>query len=277
VSFSIGTGTGAVSLGGSSPLLLIAGPCVIESREHALKLAAEIAVIAQRADMPFLFKASFDKANRTSVDAYRGPGLDAGLETLAAVKRELGVPVLTDIHEPAQAEPAARVCDALQIPAFLCRQTDLLLAAARTGAAVNVKKGQFVSPWEMQHAVEKVRSAGNQRVFLTERGSSFGYQNLVVDMRSLQVMRGFGVPVIFDVTHSLQLPGGQGNSSGGRREFGETLARAATGAGIDGLFIEVHDHPDAALSDPATQWPLDKLASLLDQVQAIHRAVQPRP
>jgi len=274
VHFSIGSGDGAVSLGGLSPLLLIAGPCVIESREHTLKMAREIAVIAKRAGMPFVFKASFDKANRTSAQAYRGPGMEAGLETLAAIKQDVGVPVLTDIHEPEQAKPVARVCDVLQIPAFLCRQTDLLVAAARTGAAVNVKKGQFVSPWEMQHALDKVRDAGNQRVFLTERGTTFGYQNLVVDMRSLQVMRGFGVPVVFDVTHSLQLPGGQGSASGGRREFGGTLARAAVGAGIDGLFIEVHDNPDAALSDAATQWPLNKLEALLEQVQAIDRAVQ---
>jgi 2-dehydro-3-deoxyphosphooctonate aldolase (KDO 8-P synthase) len=274
VPFAIGSGDLEVSLGGHAPLLLIAGPCVIESREHAVKMAREIAVVAKRAGMPFLFKASFDKANRTSAQAYRGPGMEAGLETLAAVKQDVGVPVLTDIHEPDQAKPAARVCDVLQIPAFLCRQTDLLVAAARTGAAVNVKKGQFVSPWEMQHALDKVRDTGNQRVFLTERGSTFGYQNLVVDMRSLQVMRSFGVPVVFDVTHSLQLPGGQGSSSGGRREFGETLARAAVGAGIDGLFIEVHDNPDAALSDAATQWPLRKLESLLEQVQAIDRAVQ---
>ena len=274
MSFSIGSGDTAVALGGRSPLLLIAGPCVIESREHAVKMAREIAAIAKRAGMPFLFKASFDKANRTSAQAYRGPGMEAGLETLAAIKQDVGVPVLTDIHEPSQAEPVARVCDVLQIPAFLCRQTDLLVAAGRTGAAVNVKKGQFVSPWEMQHALDKVRDTGNQRVFLTERGSTFGYQNLVVDMRSLQVMRGFGVPVVFDVTHSLQLPGGQGSSSGGRREFGETLARAAVGAGVDGLFVEVHDNPDAALSDAATQWPLRKLEGLLEQVQAIDHAVQ---
>lgn len=271
--FSIGSGDGAVSLG-KPPLLLIAGPCVIESHEHAVKMAREIAVVAKRVGMPFVFKASFDKANRTSAQAYRGPGMEKGLETLAAIKQDVGVPVLTDIHEPDQAEPAARLCDVLQIPAFLCRQTDLLVAAGRTGAVVNVKKGQFVSPWEMQHALDKVRDAGNQRVFLTERGTSFGYQNLIVDMRSLQVMRGFGVPVVFDVTHSLQLPGGQGSASGGRREFGETLARAAVGAGIDGLFIEVHDNPDAALSDAATQWPLRKLEALLEQVQAIDRAVQ---
>jgi len=263
-----------VELGGRAPLLLIAGPCVIESREHAQKMSRDIAAIARRMSMPLVFKASFDKANRTSVDAFRGPGLEAGLETLAAIKQETGVPVLTDVHEPGQAERAGRVCDVLQIPAFLCRQTDLLLAAARTGAVVNVKKGQFVSPWEMQHAVDKVRSAGNQRIFLTERGTSFGYQNLVVDMRSLQVMRGFGVPVVFDVTHSLQLPGGQGSSSGGQREFGETLARAAVAAGVDGIFVEVHDNPERARSDPATQWPLSRLEALLEQVLLIDHALR---
>lgn len=275
--FSIGTGAGAVPFGGSAPLLLIAGPCVIESREHACRMAREIAVVAHRLSTPLVFKASFDKANRTSVDAFRGPGLEAGLEILAAIKKETGLPVLTDIHEPGQAQPVAAVCDILQIPAFLCRQTDLLVAAARTGAVVNVKKGQFVSPWEMQHAVEKVRSAGNQRVFVTERGSTFGYQNLVVDMRSFQVMREFGVPVVFDVTHSLQLPGGQGSSSGGRREFGATLARAAVAAGVDGIFIEVHDHPNQARSDAATQWPLDRLEPLLEQVLLIRGAMQQIP
>ncbi len=224
--------------------------------------------------MPCIFKASFDKANRTSVASYRGPGLGTGLEVLRAVKEEVGIPVLTDIHEPAQAEPAARVCDVLQIPAFLCRQTDLLLAAGRSGAAVNIKKGQFLSPWEMKHAVEKVRSTGNERVFLTERGSSFGYQNLVVDMRSFAVLREFGCPVVFDATHSLQLPGSGGSTSGGQRQFGEVLARAAVAAGVDGLFLEVHDRPTAALSDAATQWPLDRLEPLLEQVLAIDRVVR---
>jgi 2-dehydro-3-deoxyphosphooctonate aldolase (KDO 8-P synthase) len=269
VSFSVGS----LTLGGGAPLVLIAGPCVIENRDHTLKLARAIAAIATRIGMPFIFKASFDKANRTSLNSYRGPGLTEGLATLKDVKETIGVPVLTDMHEPAQAAAAAEVCDVVQVPAFLCRQTDLLLAAGQSGAAVNIKKGQFVSPWDMKNAVEKIRSTGNQRVFLTERGASFGYQNLVVDMRSFQVMREF-CPVVFDLTHSLQLPGGQGTSSGGQREFGETLARAATGAGIDGLFLEVHDHPAAALSDSATQWPLDRLEPLLEQVLAIDQVIR---
>ncbi len=264
---------GPVNLGSPAPLLLIAGPCVIENREHAVELAKKIAAVAARLRMPLVFKASFDKANRTSISSYRGPGLAHGLEVLRAVKDAAGVPVLTDIHEPAQAAPAAEVCDVLQIPAFLCRQTVLLVAAARTHCAVNIKKGQFLSPWDMQHAVEKVRGAGNTRVFLTERGTSFGYQNLVVDMRSLQVMREF-CPVVFDLTHSLQSPGALGSSTGGQREFGETLSRAAAGAGIDGIFLEVHDNPAGALSDPATQWPLDRLEPLLDKVLAIDQAAR---
>jgi len=235
-------------------------------------MARSIAAITTRLGLPFIFKASFDKANRTSRDSYRGPGMQHGLEMLRAVKGELGVPVLTDIHETSQAAEAATVADVLQIPAFLCRQTDLLEAAANTGAAVNVKKGQFLSPWDMKHAAEKIRSCGNERVFLTERGSSFGYNNLVVDMRSLQVMREFA-PVVFDVTHSMQLPGGDGKTSGGMRQFGETLARAATAAGVDGLFLEVHDNPRAALSDSTTQWPLENLEALLTQVLAIRAAL----
>ena len=263
---------GKLPLGAPAPLLLIAGPCVIESREHALKMARAISAVSARLGIPCVFKASFDKANRTSRTSYRGPGMLGGLEVLRAVKEETGMPVLTDIHEPSQAEHAAHVCDALQIPAFLCRQTDLLEAAAKTGVPVNVKKGQFLSPWDMKHAVEKVRGAGNDQVFLTERGSSFGYNNLVVDMRSLQVMREFA-PVIFDLTHSLQLPGG-GATTGGMREFGQTLARAATAAGIDGLFMEVHDNPAAALSDATTQWPLDRLEPLLEQVLKIESVLR---
>lgn len=235
-------------------------------------MARSIAAITSRLGLPFIFKASFDKANRTSRESYRGPGMQHGLQMLRAVKDELGVPVLTDIHETSQAAEAATVADVLQIPAFLCRQTDLLEAAANTGAAVNVKKGQFLSPWDMKHAAEKIRSCGNERVFLTERGSSFGYNNLVVDMRSLQVMREFA-PVVFDVTHSMQLPGGDGKTSGGMRQFGETLARAATAAGVDGLFLEVHDNPRAALSDSTTQWPLENLEALLTQVLAIRAAL----
>jgi 2-dehydro-3-deoxyphosphooctonate aldolase (KDO 8-P synthase) len=263
---------GPVQLGGGAPLALIAGPCVIEGRAHTVELAGAIAEIARQAGVPLIFKASFDKANRTSGWSYRGPGLDAGLQILAEVKRACGVPVLTDIHEAAQAQPAAAVCDVLQIPAFLCRQTDLLQAAARSGAAVNIKKGQFVAPWDMAHAIEKVRAEGNARVSLTERGTSFGYRNLVVDMRALEIMRGFGVPVIFDVTHSLQLPGGAGDASGGERQYGAGLLRAAVACGVDGLFIEVHERPEQALSDAATQWPLNGLAELLEQALAVDRA-----
>jgi 2-dehydro-3-deoxyphosphooctonate aldolase (KDO 8-P synthase) len=255
-----------------SQLFLIAGPCVIESGEHAVLMARALAAAAGAAGLPLVFKASFDKANRTSLHSYRGPGLEAGLEILGRVKAESGVRLTTDIHEPWQAERAAQVCDVLQIPAFLCRQTDLLLAAGRTGARVNVKKGQFVSPWDMRYAVEKVRSTGNEKVWLTERGTTFGYQNLVVDMRSLAVMRSLGCPVVFDATHSVQLPGGAGSASGGQREFIEPLARAAVAAGIDGLFLEVHDRPEQALSDPATQFPLAELPRLLDTLLRIHRA-----
>ncbi len=263
---------GKLWLGAPAPLLLIAGPCVIESRKHTLKMAREIAAATSKLGMPCVFKASFDKANRTSRTSYRGPGIREGLEILRAAKEETGMPILTDIHEPSQAAVAAQVVDALQIPAFLCRQTDLLEAAARTGLPVNVKKGQFLSPWDMKHAVEKIRGAGNEKMFLTERGSSFGYNNLVVDMRSLQVMREIA-PVVFDLTHAMQLPGG-GATTGGMREFGGTLARAATAAGIDGLFMEVHDNPAAALSDAATQWPLAEFVPLLEQVQAIRAAVR---
>jgi 2-dehydro-3-deoxyphosphooctonate aldolase (KDO 8-P synthase) len=258
--------------GSRDTFFLIAGPCVIESEEHTLAMAAALRQAACAAGVPLIFKASFDKANRTSAASYRGPGLERGLEVLRLVKQREALPVLTDIHDPSQAAPAAEVCDVLQIPAFLCRQTDLLEAAARTAAAVNIKKGQFVSPWEMRHAVDKVRAAGNSRVMLTERGSSFGYNNLVVDMRSLAVMRGFGSPVVFDAAHSVQLPGAAGHASGGQREFIPALARAAVAAGVDGLFIEVHDRPELALSDAATQFPLDELPALLGRLLAIHRA-----
>jgi 2-dehydro-3-deoxyphosphooctonate aldolase (KDO 8-P synthase) len=238
-------------VGAGKPLFLIAGPCVIESEEHALKLASRLAVATRQLQIPYIFKASFDKANRTSLKSYRGPGLERGLEILAEIKRKFGVPVLTDVHEARQVGPAAAVCDVLQIPAFLCRQTDLLIEAGRSGVAVNIKKGQFLSPWDVRHAVEKVWSTGNRRVLVTDRGTSFGYNNLVVDMRGLAVMKEFGVPVILDVTHSLQLPGGEGKSSGGQPQFIEPLARAGVAAGVDGVFMEVHDHPAQALSDGA--------------------------
>lgn len=228
---------------------MIAGPCVIESMAHALMMARRLAAKARQLEIPFIFKASFDKANRTSASSYRGPGLNRGLEILSAIRNQVGVPVLTDIHEASQAAPAAEVCDVLQIPAFLCRQTDLLAAAGSSGAVVNIKKGQFLSPWDMRFAVEKIERTGNRRIVITERGSSFGYNNLVVDMRAIAVMRAWGYPVVLDCTHALQLPGGEGRRSGGQPEFIETLARAGVSAGADGVFMEVHDRPDKALSD----------------------------
>lgn len=254
-------------IGPGHPLLLIAGPCVIESEEHCHFLAARIREALHGG--PFVFKASFDKANRSSARSYRGPGLKEGLRILAGV-RAAGYPVLTDIHEPAQADAAAEAVDILQIPAFLCRQTDLLVAAGRTGKTVNIKKGQFVAPGDMRHAAEKVESTGNTRIILTERGSSFGYHNLVVDMRGLVQMRELGYPVVFDATHSVQLPGASGAASGGQPQFIAPLARAAAGAGIDGLFVEVHEDPARALSDGANALPLDQLAPLLGSVRAIH-------
>jgi len=247
---------------------LIAGPCVIESAEHCHALAAQIRSLVG----DFIFKASFDKANRSSVESYRGPGAREGLAILASV-RETGIPVLTDIHEPAQAELAAASVDILQIPAFLCRQTDLLIAAGRTGKMINVKKGQFTAPGDMINVIEKIRSTGNEKIVLTERGSSFGYNNLVVDMRGLKIMRDLGVPVVFDATHSVQTPGAMGKSSGGNPEFIPTLARAATAAGIDGLFVETHEDPARALSDGANALPLDQLAPLWRQVQRIRAAL----
>jgi len=266
---------GSVLLRGGSTFFLIAGPCVIESDEHVLQMARAIKEIAGCVGVPLIFKASFDKANRTSIHSYRGPGLEKGLEALKRVKEETGLPILTDIHEPWQAAPVAKVCDVLQIPAFLSRQTDLLVAAGRTGAVVNIKKGQFVSPQEVTHAIEKVRSTGNERIVLTERGSSFGYNNLVVDMRSLALLRKTGYPVVLDVTHSVQLPGGAGNASGGQPEFIETLARAGVGAGLDGIFIEVHDNPAAALSDGSSALPLTQLEPLLTRLIALDRVVRP--
>ncbi|MGH9359165.1 MAG: 3-deoxy-8-phosphooctulonate synthase [Terriglobia bacterium] len=241
----------------------MAGPCVIESERHALKMAEALSTAARDLRVPYIFKASFDKANRTSLKSFRGPGLKCGLKILARVKAEFGVPVLTDVHETSQVAPAAEVCDVIQIPAFLSRQTDLLVEAGRSGAAVNIKKGQFLSPWDVRHAVEKVASTGNHRILLTERGSSFGYNNLVVDMRGLKVMRDWGYPVILDVTHSLQLPGASGSSSGGQPEFIETLARAGVAAGVDGVFMEVHDRPSRALSDGANVLPLSEFKPLV--------------
>ena len=260
---------GPVQFGGTAPFALIAGPCVIESEEHVHFLAREIGRIAG----PFIFKASYDKANRSSVSAYRGPGLREGLRILAGV-RATGVPVLTDIHETSHADAAAEAVDILQIPAFLCRQTDLLVAAGRTGKIVNIKKGQFVSPSDFLHAAEKVASTGNDKIILTERGSSFGYNNLVVDMRGLKIMRDSGWPVVFDATHSVQLPGASGAASGGQPQFIETLSRAAIATGIDGLFVEVHEAPGRAKSDGANALRLDQLGGLLGRLRAIDSLVK---
>ena len=269
---------GEVRVGGGE-LFLIAGPCVIESDAHALRMAESIAGVARSKNIPYIFKASYDKANRTSIHSFRGPGLEAGLSVLRRVRSAVGVPVLTDVHAAADVARVAEEVDVLQIPAFLCRQTDLLVAAAKSGRAVNIKKGQFVSPWDMRHAVEKVREAGGERVFLTERGASFGYNNLVVDMRSLAVMREFA-PVVFDATHSVQLPSaGASNGhngpqqSGGQPEFIPLLARAAVAAGVDGVFLEVHDDPPRAKSDGANALDLKDLPALLDQLLAVQAVV----
>ena len=261
-----------IEIGDGARPAYIAGPCVVESPEHVLEVARRVAEIADRHAVPVVFKASFDKANRSSLSSYRGPGLEAGLEALARVREETGLPLLTDIHAPEQAAVAAAVVDVLQVPAFLCRQTDLLLAAGETGRAVNVKKGQFLAPDDIGNVVDKVRSTGNQRVTVTERGASFGYHNLVVDMRSFPIMRRTA-PVVFDVTHSLQLPGGLGHATGGAREFHPHLARAAAAAGVDGFFVEVHTDPANALSDATTQLSVAELDRLVPQLEAVWRAV----
>jgi 2-dehydro-3-deoxyphosphooctonate aldolase (KDO 8-P synthase) len=261
---------GPITFGPGHPLALIAGPCEIESEEHVHFLAREIAAIAG----PFVFKASFDKANRSSLSSWRGPGPEEGLRVLAGLKAE-GYSILTDIHQPSQAGPAAEVADILQIPAFLCRQTDLLVEAGRTGRIVNIKKGQFVAPEDMRLAADKVASTGNHRILLTERGTSFGYHNLVVDMRGLAIMRALGYPVVFDATHSVQLPGSTGTASGGQAEFIEPLARAAVATGVDGLFVEVHEAPERALSDGPNALRLDRLGALLRVLARIHSTVSP--
>lgn len=261
-------------VGRGFPLFIVAGPCVIESERHAMKMAEKLSAAARDLGIPYIFKASYDKANRTSNESFRGPGLKRGLEILERIKREFLVPVLTDVHEVDHVEPAAEVCDVIQIPAFLSRQTDLLVAAGKSKAAVNIKKGQFLSPWDARHAMEKVVGAGNHRILITERGSSFGYNNLVVDMRGLQVMGGWGYPVILDVTHSLQLPGGAGKRSGGQPEFIETLARAGVAAGIDGVFMEVHDNPARALSDGANALHLKNFRPLARGLRDLGRFVR---
>jgi 2-dehydro-3-deoxyphosphooctonate aldolase (KDO 8-P synthase) len=263
-----------ITVGGGSPLLVIAGPCVIESESHTLDLASAIRDIANRARVPFVFKASYDKANRTSATSFRGPGLLEGLRILDRVRNEVHVPILTDIHEASHAQPAARVADVLQIPAFLSRQTDLLEAAARTGRVVNIKKGQFLAPGDMRHAIAKVTGAGNPRVIVTERGVSFGYHNLVVDMRAFPILRSLGCPVVYDVTHSLQLPGGGDGVTAGQAEFIAPMAAAGVAAGADGVFMEVHDRPEAAKSDAQNALRLDLLEPLLNRLVRIHAIAQ---
>ena len=268
---------GGVPVGDGQPLALIAGPCVIESESHALAMARAIRERAARCGCGLIFKASFDKANRTSIRSFRGPGLEQGLRILGLIKAECGLPILTDIHEPWQAEPAARVADVLQIPAYLSRQTDLLLAAAATGRVVNVKKGQFLAPGDMRHVVEKITSTGHDRLLLTERGSCFGYNNLVVDIRALPILRGLGCPVVLDATHSLQLPGAGDGASAGQPEFIEPLAAAGVAAGVDAVFMEVHDDPAAARSDGPNALALDRLEPLLRRLLAIDRVARGAP
>lgn len=265
---------GNVKIGGDRPLVLIAGPCVIENEAATLRCAERLMTLCNGLAIPLVFKASYDKANRTSLTAFRGPGMKEGLQILKKVKDSLGIPVLSDVHSIEQIQPAAEVLDVLQIPAFLCRQTDLIVEAARTGKVVNIKKGQFLAPWDMENVVGKVVATGHEKIVLTERGASFGYNNLVSDMRSLPIMRRFGYPVVFDATHSVQLPGGQGGSSGGQREFVEYLGRAAVATGVDGIFMEVHEDPEKALCDGPNSVRLDDLPALLKKLKAIDAIVK---
>ena len=265
---------GPYKVGPGQPLLLLAGPCVLEGYEHSLAIGQEVKRICGKLGMPYVFKASFDKANRSSYDSFRGPGLEEGLKQLAAIKKELGVPVVSDIHETYQVERAAEVLDILQIPAFLCRQTDLVYAAGKTGKCVNVKKGQFLAPWDMKNVISKLEAAGNRDILLTERGSSFGYNTLVTDMRGLAIMRELGYPVVMDATHSVQIPGGKGTSSGGQSQYVPHMARAAAAVGIDALFLEVHDDPSKALSDGPNMVRLDQLEALLADVLAIDKIIR---
>jgi len=258
---------------GSGDISFLLGPCVVESLEHATFMARSIKDICERIGVNFVYKSSFDKANRSSIDSFRGQGMEFGLEVLAAVKEQIGVPVITDVHEPWQIEKTAEVADILQIPAFLCRQTDLLVAAAESGKAVNVKKGQFLAPWDAKNIVDKLQSSGCEKILLTERGASFGYNNLVVDLRSFPIMRSFGVPVVFDVTHSLQLPGGLGKATGGQSQYIEDFARAGVACGVDAVFMEVHDNPAKAPSDGPNQLPLERLEKLLRKLKQIHELV----
>lgn len=263
-----------INVGGNNPLLVIAGPCVIEDEDTCMRTAERLRDVCQEIGLPFIFKCSFDKANRTSISSYRGPGLDEGLRVLEEVRQEVGVPVLSDVHEPRQAKPAAEILDVLQVPAFLCRQTDLVVACADTGLPVNVKKGQFMAPEDMGKVAEKISSRGNNRILLCERGTSFGYHNLVVDIRSIPRMQGLGYPVVFDATHATQQPGGLGERSGGEREMAPFLASAAVAAGANGLFIETHPQPEHALSDSATMLPLDDMLPLLRKLSSIADAAR---
>ncbi|MBF8263969.1 MAG: kdsA [Parachlamydiales bacterium] len=266
---------GNLTIGPNAPLAILAGPCVIESEEHAMFCAAALRKILKRFPFSFIFKASYDKANRSSIESFRGPGLDKGLRILEKIKQEFDLPILTDVHSPEEAQAAAALCDMIQIPAFLCRQTDLIAAAGRTKAAVNVKKGQFMAPWDMKNVVDKLLSCGQDRILLTDRGTSFGYNNLVSDFRSIPIMQKLGFPVCFDATHSVQLPGGMGHASGGQREFIPVLAKAAVAVGSNALFLECHPDPASALSDAASVLPFDALTALLEEIERIYNAVQP--
>lgn len=265
---------GEIRIGKGNPLVLIAGPCVIENEEITFTTAQKLKEVCDRLGISLIFKSSFDKANRTSGSSFRGPGIDQGLKILSQIKKKFSIPVISDIHAVDEVRPASEVLDALQIPAFLCRQTDLILSSSRTGKPVNVKKGQFLSPWDVKHIIEKFTSTGNQNLLLTERGTSFGYNNLIVDFRGFSIIRSFGYPMLFDVTHSLQLPGGEGSSSGGQREFAPSLARAAVATGVDGLFIEVHPDPMKALSDASTMIPINEIEGLLQQTKTLHDMVR---
>jgi 2-dehydro-3-deoxyphosphooctonate aldolase (KDO 8-P synthase) len=264
---------GNIAMGRGAPLVLISGPCVIEDYETTREIAAYLKEITAKLQMPFIFKASFDKANRTSVTAYRGPGLTEGLRVLAEIKKEFGIPILSDVHRISEIPAAARVLDIIQIPAFLCRQTDVVIEVAKSGKPVNIKKGQFLAPWDVANVVEKITSAGNHRIVITERGTMFGYNNLVVDFRGFMIMRQTGYPVIFDATHSVQLPGGAGKSSGGQRDYAPMLARAAVAAGVDGIFMEVHKNPDQALCDGPNSLKLDTIDDLLSRLKTIHNSI----
>ena len=265
---------GHIEIGGNRPLVLIAGPCVIESEDQVRKTAKGLKEIAKEINIPFIFKSSYDKANRTSIKSYRGPGLKKGLELLEKVKREFDIPLLVDVHRIEETELVSKVADILQVPAFLCRQTDLIISIARTGKPVNVKKGQFLAPWDMKNVIEKIESTGNKKILLTERGSCFGYNNLVVDMKSLPIMRSFGYPVVFDATHSVQKPGGEGTATGGEREYVSFLAQAAVATGIDGLFLEVHPQPEKALSDGPNMIRLSRLRELLEKLIRIDKIIK---